>query len=118
MPFDIHAFLIEVSYKFGEGLLSTHLADLSVSLLKASGAYGADTWPEPYAGLRKQKTRCEVGSHTGLPCMNLEPERESVRGPTPQLTTTDLGARRLNSSLGCAFMEPFLQVVGDRCFKA
>ena len=103
--------------KFPQGLLTTNLAKLSVSAFKPSGAMGL-TWPEPYAGLRKQKTRCEVGSHTGLPCMNLEPERESVRGPTPQLTTTDLWDRRLNSSLGCAFMEPFLQVIGDRCFKA
>ena len=65
MPFDIHAFLIEVSYKFGEGLLSTHLADLSVSLLKASGAYGADTWPEPYGACKRNKPG-EVKDSTGL----------------------------------------------------
>jgi hypothetical protein len=54
VPFDIHAFLIEVSYKFGEGLLSTHLADLSVSPFKASGAM-ADTSPERYAGSKNRK---------------------------------------------------------------
>lgn len=58
MPFDIHAFLIEVSYKFGEGLLSTHLADLSVSPFKASGAMGL-TWPEPY-GARKRNRPSEI----------------------------------------------------------